>query len=166
VADAACKISLATQDDVPGICELQERNLRDNGGALSVRFSTEWFAAAISDMPIIVARSDDRIVGYVVSTPLAAQAHEPIIQDMLRAYPGSPGAYNYGPICVADSHRGRGLALAMFEALRARLPGREGFTFIRRDNAASIKVHARMGMREVAEFTHANNAYVVVAYFG
>jgi methylglyoxal synthase len=26
-------------------------------------------------------------VGYVVSTPLTAQAHEPIIQAMLRAYP-------------------------------------------------------------------------------
>ena len=117
-------------------------------------------------MPIIVARSDSRIVGYVVSTPLAAQAHEPIIQAMVRAYPGSPGAYNYGPICVAEGHRDRGLALAMFEALRARLPGREGFTFIRRDNAASIKVHAKMGMREVAGFTHGSAAYVVVAYNG
>jgi len=166
VADPAYEISLATPDDILGIRELQERNLRDNGGALSVRFSAEWFEAAISDMPIIVARSDSRIVGYVVSTPLAAQAHEPIIRAMLRAYPGSPGAYNYGPICVAGSHRGRGLALAMFKALRARLPGREGFTFIRRDNAASIKVHAKMGMREVAGFTHGSAAYVVVAYNG
>ena len=54
----------------------------------------------------------------------------------------------------------------MFKALRARLPGREGFTFIRRDNAASIKVHAKMGMREVAGFTHGSAAYVVVAYDG
>jgi L-amino acid N-acyltransferase YncA len=166
VTDAAYEISLATPEDVPGIRDLQERNQRDNGGTLSVRFSAEWFKAAISDMPIIVARCDGSIVGYVVSTPLAAQAHEPIIQSMLRAYPGSPGAYNYGPICVAEIHRGRGLAVAMFEALRARLRGREGFTFIRRDNAASIKVHAKMGMREVAEFTHANSAYVVVAYVG
>jgi L-amino acid N-acyltransferase YncA len=42
----------------------------------------------------------------------------------------------------------------VFAALRARLPGREGVLFIRRDNAASLKAHARMGMREVAEFTH------------
>jgi len=38
----------------------------------------------------------------------------------------------------------------MFEALKARLPGREGFTFIRRDNTASLKVHTKMGMNEVA----------------
>jgi L-amino acid N-acyltransferase YncA len=160
------QIGVATRNDVTGILALQERNLRDVGGALSVRFSRDWFEAAISDMPVVVARNNGQVVGYVVSTPLTAQAHVAIIQAMLRAYPGSSDAYNYGPICVAESHRGRGLALAMFEALKARLPGREGFTFIRRDNAASLNVHAKMGMREVAGFVHAGVAYVVVAYVG
>ncbi len=85
---------------------------------------------------------------------------------MLRVYPGAPDSYIYGPICVAQSHRGRGVALAMFEALRARLPGREGFTFIRADNTVSITVHAKMGLRELAEFTHEDTAYVVVGYLG
>jgi len=133
---------------------------------LSVRFSRDWFEAAIRDMPVMVARDGETVVGYVVSTPLSAQAHDPLIQAMLRAYPGAPGAYNYGPICVAESHRGRGLAIALFEALRAQLPGREGFTFIRADNAASRKVHARMGMREVAQFSRGDDVYIVVAYQG
>jgi len=105
------EVTSATLDDIQAILDLQEQNLRINGGALSVRFSREWFEKAIVDMPIVVARSDENVVGYVVSTSLTAQAHEPIIQVMLRAYPGSPGAYNYGPICVAESHRGQGLAL-------------------------------------------------------
>jgi predicted GNAT family acetyltransferase len=67
---------------------------------------------------------------------------------------------------VAESERGRGLAGAMVAALRARLPAREGFTFIRRDNTVSLEVHAKLGMRQVAEFTHARAAYVVVAYVG
>ena len=54
----------------------------------------------------------------------------------------------------------------MFDELRARLPGREGFTFIRADNTASRNVHSKMGMREVAEFTLKDTAYVVVAYQG
>ena len=160
------EIALAKLSDVAAILDLQEQNLRSNGGALSVRFSEEWFRRAIAEMPIIVARADRNVVGYVVSTPLAAQAHEPIIQAMLRAYPGSPGAYNYGPICVAEDYRGRGLALAMFEKLRAQLPGREGFTFIRADNAPSRKVHKKMGMREAAEFIINDVSYVVVAYRG
>ncbi len=159
-------IALATRADVPGILDLQERNLRTRGGALSVPFSREWFEGAISDMPIIVAHRDGRLVGYLVSCPMAAQAHVPIIQAMLRVYPGAPGAYNYGPICVAESERGRGVAGAMFHDLRTRLPGREGIAFIRRDNPMSVKVHTKMGMREVAEFSHADAAYVVVAYSG
>jgi hypothetical protein len=105
-------------------------------------------------------------VGYVVSTPLTAQANHPIIQAMLRVYSGSPGAYNYGPICVAENHQGRGIAVAMFEQLKARLRGREGITFIRQDNTSSITVHSKMGMRKVAEFTQGDTAYIVVAYIG
>jgi GNAT superfamily N-acetyltransferase len=159
-------IALATQQDIQGIADLQESNLRSNGGALSVRFPREWFETAIAAMPIIVARSKGRIIGYVIATPVAAQAHVPIVHAMLRAYSGAPDSYIYGPICVAQSHRGRGVAAAMFEALKARLPGREGFTFIRADNTVSITVHAKMGLRELAEFIHEDTAYVVVGYVG
>jgi L-amino acid N-acyltransferase YncA len=85
---------------------------------------------------------------------------------MLKVYSGTPNAYNYGPICVAESERGRGLAGAMFAALRARLPKREGVAFIRRDNPTSLLAHKKMGMQEVAEFTHDGLVYVVVAYGG
>jgi predicted GNAT family acetyltransferase len=67
---------------------------------------------------------------------------------------------------VAEEARGWGLAAAMFAASRARLPGREGVLFIRRDNAASLRAHARMGMREVAGFTHGGAETAVLAYVG
>jgi len=158
------EISPAVSEDIPAIFDLQERNLRVNGGALSVRFSRLWFSKAITEMPIIVARKAKVVVGYVVSTSFNAQKHDPIVRAMLQAYPGSSGSYIYGPICVAKDHRGQGLAVAMFEQLKARLPEREGITFIRRDNLASIGVHIKMGMREVAAFNHRNVGYVVVAY--
>jgi len=166
MTDSIPKIAAATREDIAGILDLQEHNMRDNGGALSVRFSRDWFVTAIRNMSVMVARDGKKLVGYVISTPLSAQAHDPLIQAMLRAYPGSPGAYNYGPICIAESHRGRGLAIALFEALRAQLPCREGFTFIRADNTTSRKVHAKMGMRDVAEFRRGDAIYIVVAYQG
>jgi hypothetical protein len=88
----------------------------------------------------------------------------PIIQAMLRAYPGPPDAYLYGPICIAGSERGQDLAAALMAALAARLPGRQGITFIRRDNTRSMRAHSKIGMREVAEFTHGDAAIVVVVY--
>ena len=100
---------------------------------------------------MIVARRDGRVVGYLVSSPYSAHADVAVVRAMLRAYPGSPGAYNYGPVCVAKSERGRGLAGAMFRALRERLPDRQGISFIRHDNTASLKAHKTMGMQQVAE---------------
>ncbi len=166
MASTGCEIALATREDIAGIVTLQEQNLRENGGALSVRFSAEWFEGALSDLPIVVARKAGRIVGYLVSSSKAAQAHEPIIQATLRAYPGAADAYIYGPICVAESERGQELPAALMSALRQRLPGREGITFIRRDNARSMRAHAKIGMREVAEFVHGDAAIVVVSYPG
>jgi L-amino acid N-acyltransferase YncA len=157
---------VATADDVPAIVALQDQNLRETGGTLSVRFPEAWFEKAIADMPIVVALRDENLIGYVVSTPIAAQAHVPIVAAMLRVHPGAPGAYLYGPVCVAEAHRGRHVALAMFEYLRAQLPGREGFTFIRADNASSRTAHRRMGIKEVAAFEMEGVGYIVAAYQG
>ena len=159
-----CEIAFATVDDIPGIVALQGLNLLSNGGFLSIEFSNDWFERVLSEMPIIVARRDGRIVGYLVSSPLSVAADAPIIQAKLRAYPGSGNPYNHGPVCIAKEERNQGLISRMFAALRERLRGREGIAFVRSDNAASLAAHAKLGMRQVAEFTHDGVAYVVVAY--
>jgi L-amino acid N-acyltransferase YncA len=166
MASSGYEVGLATRADIADILALQERNLRENGGTLSVRFSAEWFETALGDMPILVARRSGRVVGYLVSSSKAAQADVPIIQATLRAYPGAADAYLYGPICVADTERGRDLPAVLMSALRQRLPGREGITFIRRDNVRSMRAHAKIGMREVAEFVHGGAAIVVVSCAG
>src|ERR1017187_6157133 len=147
-------LGLATPQDIEGIPDLQEHNLPHRGGMLSDAMSRARIEAALNDMPVIVARRDGRVVGYLLAGSRESKAGVPIMQAMLRAYPGSPDAYMYGPICVAESKRGQGLAAAMFAALRARIPDREAITFIRSDNAVSLRVHRKLGMRPVAEFTH------------
>ena len=146
--DAAYEITPAVRDDVADILALQEQNLREHGGALSVRLSRDWFEEALADMPILVARREGRLVGYLVSSSPAAQAGFPVIRAMLGVYPLPVGAYVSGPICVADAERGRDLPLALVAVLRQRLLGRQGVTFVRRDNERSMRAAARVGMRE------------------
>ena len=109
-----CEIALATVDDIPGIVELQGLNLLSNGGFLSIKFSNDWFERVLSEMPIIIARKKNRIVGYLVSSPVSVAAHAPIIQAKLRAYPGSGNPYNHGPVCIAKDERNQGLIARMF----------------------------------------------------
>ena len=155
-------ISVAIPDDLPGIIALQDANQPERGGILSARFSREWILAAITNEAVLVARRNGDVAGYVISGELATQAHVPVIQAMLRAYAPPPNTYLYGPVCVAQSERGQGLAGALFDALQARFPGRDSITFIRRDNIASRTAHAKMGMAEVAAFSHDGVEQLVV----
>jgi len=159
-------IAIATPEDIPEILALQSENQVSRGGALSVEFPAEWFKEVIQDLPVVVARCEGRLVGYLVSSSQAATRHLPLPRAKQLAYPGGSGAYNSGPLCIAASQRGRGLAAKLFEMQRSLLQGREGVGFIRRDNAASRAVHARYGFREVAEFSHAGIDYLVVSHGG
>jgi L-amino acid N-acyltransferase YncA len=164
--EETCLISIATREDIPEIVALQSENQVSRGGALSIAFPPEWFEQTLKDMPIVVARRDGRLIGYLVSSLSAATQHLPLPQAKQRAYPPGPGAYNSGPLCIAANERGRGIVAKLFDMQRSLLSGREGVAFIRRDNAASRNVHTRHGFRHVAEFCHAGVDYLVVSYRG
>ena len=159
-------IALATPEDIPGMLALQEANLLDKGGSLSVRLTEDWCRDAILEKSIVVARCNSRIVGYVMGTALPANAHIAIIQAMLHAFPAPPGCYLYGPICVAKSERGKGLARALFEELRSRIPGRPAVLFVRADNPSSLQAHRKMGMRELGTFDNEGVRYMALTYSG
>jgi len=158
------EISLATPDDIPGILMLQEPNLVERGGGLSVRQTADWFRNAITENSVVVARQDGKVVGYVLGTSLAAKAHVAIIQAMLRAFPARPDCYLYGPVCVAESERGKGLAAGIFEVLQTHMDGRPAMTFVRADNAPSLRAHRKMGMRELGTFMSEGVPHVALSY--
>jgi ribosomal protein S18 acetylase RimI-like enzyme len=158
------QISLAVPDDIPGIIALQEPNLPDNGGSLSVRRPAEWFKHAILESSLVVCRRNGEVVGYVLGTSLAAKADIAIIQAMLRAFPAPPDCYLYGPVCVAETERGRGLAGAMFKELQAHMGGRCAMTFVRADNAQSLRAHRKMGMQDLGTFISEDVPYIAFAY--
>jgi L-amino acid N-acyltransferase YncA len=160
------EISLAIPADLPGILALQEANLPDNGGSLSVRQSEDWFRNAILERSIVVCRSNGVVVGYVLGTSLTAKAHIPIIQAMLQAFTAKQGCYLYGPVCVAETERGKGLAGAMFKELQTYMPSRSAMTFVRADNEKSRRAHDKMGMRELGPFMSGGESYIALSYDG
>lgn len=159
-------IGRASEADLDGIVELQAANQPERGGTLSASLPRSRIAEMMREMPLIVARCGDRITGFLMTSTRAMNTDVPIISAMLAAYPGTPDAYVYGPVCVSVEERGKGLAQAMFSELRRLAPAREGILFIRRDNSASLRAHAKMGMREVASFVFGGNDFAVLSYLG
>jgi len=160
----AYDISLGREDDIPGILLLQEANLAERGGGLAVRQTADWYRRAILERSIVVGRHDRKVVGYVLGTSLAAKAHVMIVQTMLRLFPPPPDCYLYGPICVAESQRGKGIAGALFEVLKTHMAGRPAMTFIRADNIPSLRAHRKMGMNELGAFEAEDVPYVALNY--
>ena len=112
--------------DIDGVLALQEANQAEYGGTLSARMPRAFFAAALDGMPVIVARREGRVVGFLVSSPKHPPPEAPVMRAMLRAWPGGDDAYSYGPICVAAEERGRGLAAAMFARVARTAAGARG----------------------------------------
>jgi predicted GNAT superfamily acetyltransferase len=166
VAISGVDIGRATESDLTGILELQAANQPGLGGLLSAELPGARVAKMMRAMPLIVARRNGRVVAFLMNSPREMNDDVPIIRAMLDAYPATPDAYVYGPICVSEEERGQGLAQAMVAELRRLEPGREGVLFIRRDNAASLRAHTKMGMREVADFMFDGKDYVVLSYVG
>jgi len=159
-------IGHASASDLDDIVELQAVNQPDRGGALSTSRPRSRIAEMMREMPLIIARRDGRVVGFLMTSTRAMNVDVPIISAMFAAYAGAANAYVYGPICVAAEERGKGLAQAMFSELRRLAPAREGILFIRRDNSASLRTHEKMGMREVASFAFGGGEFAVLSYLG
>ena len=160
------EIATAAGRDIAGILALQDANQPERGGALSARLSRAQLEAMLADLPLLVARRGEGIVGYLLAASRTTVAEVPIVRAMLAAYPGKPDAYVYRPIVVAETERGRGLAQKLFESLRTRLPGREGILFIRADNSASLRAHEKMGVVPRCTFRQNDREYVVLSYEG
>jgi GNAT superfamily N-acetyltransferase len=159
-------ISLGRAEDIPGILVLQEANLAERGGGLAVRQTTDWYRNAIREKSLVVGRYDSKVVGYVLGTSLAAKAHVMIVQTMLRSFPPPPDCYLYGPVCVAKTQRGKGLAGALFQVLQTHMAGRPAMTFIRADNMLSLRAHRKMGMSELGAFVTDDVSYIALSYNG
>jgi predicted GNAT superfamily acetyltransferase len=158
----ALSIAIATSDDIDGILALQAANQPERGGMLSVNFPRDKLMQLIAGMPFLVARRGARVTGFLVTASRRMYAEVPVIRAMFDAYPGADDAYVCGPICIAADERGSGLAQMLLDEVRQRIPDREGVSFIRDDNQASMRASARAGFRTVGHFTHLDRPMTVV----
>jgi Acetyltransferase (GNAT) family len=157
----------ASAADIVDIVALLQANEASRGGSITGHFDRDMVAAFLADMPVIIARQDDRLAGVLVSSSVAAVGHIPVIAAMLRTYRGGADTYIYGPICIDARDRGRGLAEKLFSSLKTVLPAREGILFIRADNAASIRAHQeKLGMTPRGRFVLDGVEYMVLSYRG
>ncbi len=145
-------------------------------GFLSAEFSREQLRQMSEDLGIDAAFDEGALAGYLCAFPCAGQLRPPVIQCMIAAFSECRFAgraldqhtcYIYGPVCIAASHRGKGILAQLFAAQRARLDSTypTGAAFIAHRNPRSLHAHVqKLGMAQAGTFNFNGNAYHIVAF--
>jgi len=177
------EIARAAPYDHDGILDLQSRCLLANlspeeskEGFLSAEFSLAQIAAMASDLGVVVAREEGRVVGYMCASRMDFTDPPPIVDAMLRSLEGKAlegrvltgaSTFIYGPVCIDRGFRAKGLLRRMFSALKAKLRGRFefGVAFVAADNLRSLRAHVDgLGMADKGLFQHGGHKYHALAF--
>jgi GNAT superfamily N-acetyltransferase len=150
-------------EDAVRVSSLLMTNSTERGGALygdwSIGVVTKWIT---SGALIAVAIDGSKLLGVLFTSEKAQASAAPVVA-MLRAWPGTADAYVYGPTCIDEAARGQGVLEKLFAYVVARLPGREASLFIKANNTRSLQAHAKLGLRQVANFELGGEGFVVLS---
>jgi L-amino acid N-acyltransferase YncA len=170
-ADIQPILSIQTANLYANLTEAQRRD-----GFLSAAFTSEHFAQMMREVAVMVADDAGEVCAYLCAGSLAFHRQFPLLAAMLDRFPrasflGRPltahHTFVYGPVCVARSHRGRGLLRGLYDALRRQVAGGYdvGVAFVAKDNQRSLAAHSEaLGMTIAGDFVFNGNAYWILAF--
>lgn len=172
-----------TQADIPGILALQDQNLYGKmtkaervNGFVTTPFLPEQIEAIIEQDGLFVAEYNGTIIAYVFAGTWAYFQQWGIFEFMVSRFPllqfegqkiTVENSFQYGPVCIAKTHRGQGVLQMIFEEMRQALVQRFpiSITFINKVNIISEKAHTKkLGWVIVDEFQFNNNTYIGLAF--
>ncbi len=173
----------AVAADIRSILSIQTANVLANltdeerrGGFLSAAFTAEHLAQMMREVAVMVAEDTGEVRAYLCAGSLAFHRQFPLLAAMIDRFQrveflGRPLAaqrtFIYGPVCVARSHRGRGLLRGLYGALRREVAGGydAGVAFVAKDNQRSLAAHADgLGMTLAGDFVFDGKAYWILAF--
>ncbi len=171
------EIRQATANDLSAIAELDRKHLNaeltsNAGDLLGQGFSENDLTSFIENGWIVTAEINGRIVGYVICSDWKAFMGWPIYKQILNRLKFNTPEHNqintcqYGPIWIAESHRGQGIFESLVQEVR-QLSARRFqtmITFIAEDNQRSYFAHTKKGrMRVIDFFEFENRGYYLLA---
>ena len=167
---------VANHHELEQILALQRANLAPNLTAEEI--ASQGFVTVVHDLPLlqrmhaiapsIVAVDGDILAGYALVMPVEARDLVPVLVPMFERLDvlGVDNFYIMGQVCVAKSHRGRGVFDALYGAHREHLSPRyqRCVTEVATRNTRSMRAHERVGFRIIETYRDATDDWAVVAW--
>lgn len=177
-------ITRMLDSDISQIMNIQSKNQRENltpsqqkNGYLSIAFSEDEFKDFNNNLCVVVAKEQDKVIGYCCISSATFNAQFPILDQIVAGIssysipatqdmPTEGKTCIYGPVCIALSHRGKGV-LQKLSSFGLEIAKERGyaycFSFIAADNVRSLSAHMKLSFHKVGTVNHNNNEYLVIA---
>lgn len=175
--------SHARPEHIEGILQLQAANLlakmpveKQGDGFVTTAITAAQYQELIDKEYLFVATDGDAVVGYVVCADWVFLSQWPIFAYMVTLFDSFTFAgetmsvqnsYQYGPICVAASHRGQGVLQGLYDYARRAMAGRfpYGLTFINQRNPRSFAAHTKkLNLTVIREFGFNDQRYYYLGF--
>jgi len=175
--------TVSNEADLIGILDLQSRNLKKNitteeaqsQGFLIAEFSMDYLKKMNDAHPSVIAKMDDRVVGYALIATQAARIGHPLTEDLFNqidslSFDGIPlhqAKYAVvGQLCVDKSVRGMGLVQQLYGRFRTELENEYdfGITDVARANSRSLKAHIKTGFQVIHSIGYGGLEWDVVLW--
>lgn len=175
----------STKADLEQISQLQQENLRinvhpddiDKQGFVTLHHSLELLEKMNTPHPHVVAVDDDRVVGYALVTLPSAGAYISGLDEMFELLSTirpikddvrTTDQYRYfimGQVCIASTHRGRGVMKAMYDYMSAHYAQHFDFMITQIDyaNPRSVAAHQRANWKDLHYYTNNKNEKWVIS---
>ena len=170
-ADYAALEQLAEENSFDRLREAERTQ-----GFLTGHFTAARLATIAQSLALIVADDNGALGGFMCATRIEDTRKRPVIAALLAAcdtieFQGKPFSqwrtFIYGPVCVAKSHRGRGVLKGMFAALKPAVAGHfdVGLGFVDHANPGSLRAHVQgFGMQVPGQFNFNGRSYHIIAF--
>lgn len=170
-----------TVSELQQILALQEKNLLSNlsldekqeQGFLTVKHSLEQLQHMQEIAPHLLAKDGEQLAGYVLSMTMASRDLVPLLVtlfdqfDRLELAGQKVSAFNpmvVGQICVAKSHRGKGIFDSLYAGYKKAHALHYDFaiTSIALSNTRSMAAHQRVGFKVLSTFEDKTQPWAIV----
>ena len=174
---------IAQLNDIDGVLALQELYLVANlseeekaAGFVTTPFTIPQLQEVIQKQELFIAKDDNKIVAYIFGGSWDFFKQWPIFEYMSSLLPELEflefditqfNSFQYGPICIHQEYRGKGLIASFFEFMRIAMLQKYplALTFINTINIPSIKAHTeKLNWTVISTFQFNSNDYFILAY--
>lgn len=175
---------IGTNSDIPGILALQDkylfRNMKEEErkkGFVTTPFTIPQLEDIIQQEGLFIAVNEENtIIAYAFAASWDYFSQWEIFNFMVNRFPAlsfqgneitTHNSFQYGPVCIDEKYRGKGLLNQLFEEMRIVLLKSYpiSITFINKVNVISEKAHTKkLGWEIIDEFEFNNNTYIGLAF--